>query len=64
MTSFQVAEVVKVDQFKYLGRTIQNNRQCTKEVEERAHAGWSGWRRVIFLVVRCKHFLYVLCVRV
>uniref|UniRef100_A0A3B4CLA2 ribonuclease H n=1 Tax=Pygocentrus nattereri TaxID=42514 RepID=A0A3B4CLA2_PYGNA len=42
----QGVEVVKVDDFKYLGSTIQSNGQCRKEVKKRVQAGWSGWRRV------------------
>lgn len=26
--------------------TIQNNRQCIREVKKRVQAEWSGWRRV------------------
>lgn len=41
-----IAEVVKVDEFKYLGSTTQSNGQYTKEVKERAEAGGNRWRRV------------------
>uniref|UniRef100_A0A3B4DPZ4 ribonuclease H n=1 Tax=Pygocentrus nattereri TaxID=42514 RepID=A0A3B4DPZ4_PYGNA len=42
----QGVEVVKVDDFKYLGSTIQSNGQCRKEVKKRVQAGWSGWRQM------------------
>lgn len=38
------AEVVKVDQFKYLG-LMQCNGQLAREVKGRV-LGWSAWRRV------------------
>lgn len=38
----QGIEVVKVDEFKYLGSTIQSNGQCTKEMKKRVQAGCSG----------------------
>ena len=39
-------EVAKVDEFKYLGSTVQSNGGCEKEVKRRVQAGWSGWRKV------------------
>lgn len=36
----QAAEVVKGDEFEYLGSTIQDNEQCTKEVTKRVQGGW------------------------
>ena len=39
-------EVVKVEEFKYLGSTVQSNGECVREVKKRVQAGWSGWRRV------------------
>ncbi|MCJ8736297.1 hypothetical protein PDJAM_G00257340 [Pangasius djambal] len=42
----QDEEVKKVQEFKYLGSTIQSNGECEKEVKKRVQAGWNGWRRV------------------
>ncbi|KAI5093330.1 hypothetical protein C0J45_16468, partial [Silurus meridionalis] len=43
--------VEKVVEFRYLGSTLQINGECVREVKERVHAGWSGWRRVIAGVI-------------
>ena len=37
-------EVAKVDDFKYLGSTVQSNGECGREVKKRVQAGWNGWR--------------------
>lgn len=42
----QVVEVAKVDDFKYLGPTVQSNGECEREVTKRMQTGWSKWRRV------------------
>ncbi len=42
----QGADVMKVDEFKYLGSVVQSNGECGREVKKRVQAGWSGWRRV------------------
>ena len=42
----QGIDVTKVDQFKYLGSTVQSNGECSGEVKKRIQAGWNGWRRV------------------
>ncbi|KAK3556615.1 hypothetical protein QTP70_010804 [Hemibagrus guttatus] len=42
----QVEEVKKVQEFKYLGSTVQSNGECGKEVKKRVQAGWNGWRKV------------------
>ena len=39
-------EVAKVDDFKYLGSTVQRNGECGSEVKKRVQAGWNGWRRM------------------
>ena len=39
-------EVAKVDDFKYLGSTVQSNGECGREVKKRVQAGWNGWRRM------------------
>ncbi|KAK3526577.1 hypothetical protein QTP70_030714, partial [Hemibagrus guttatus] len=38
--------VKKVQEFKYLGSTVQSNGECGKEVKKRVQAGWNGWRKV------------------
>ena len=42
----QGEDVVKVDDFKYLGSTVQSNGECGREVTKRVQAGWNGWRRM------------------
>ncbi|KAM7405544.1 hypothetical protein PAMP_012803 [Pampus punctatissimus] len=42
----QGEEIKKVEDFKYLGSTVQSNRECGKEVKKRVQAGWNGWRKV------------------
>ena len=42
----QGEEIKKVEDFKYLGSTVQSNGECGKEVKKRVQAGWSGWRKV------------------
>ncbi|KAK3542059.1 hypothetical protein QTP86_011360 [Hemibagrus guttatus] len=42
----QGEEVKKVQEFKYLGSTVQSNAECGKEVKKRVQAGWNGWRKV------------------
>ena len=42
----QGEEVAKVDDFKYLGSTVQSNGACGREVKKRVQAGWNGWRRM------------------
>ncbi|MCJ8744040.1 hypothetical protein PDJAM_G00101730 [Pangasius djambal] len=42
----QDEEVKKVQEFKYLGSTVQSNGVCGKEVKKRVQAGWNGWRKV------------------
>ena len=42
----QGAEIKNVEDFKYLGSTIQSNGECGKEVKKRVQAGWNGWRKV------------------
>ena len=39
-------EVAKVDDFKYLGSTVQSNGESGREVKKRVQAGWNGWRRM------------------
>ncbi|KAK3540385.1 hypothetical protein QTP70_030406 [Hemibagrus guttatus] len=42
----QGEEVKTVQEFKYLGSTVQSNGECGKEVKKRVQAGWNGWRKV------------------
>ncbi|KAK3519534.1 hypothetical protein QTP70_034778 [Hemibagrus guttatus] len=42
----QGEEVKKVQEFKYLGSTVQSNGECGKEVKKRVQASWNGWRKV------------------
>ncbi|KAK3522092.1 hypothetical protein QTP70_024358, partial [Hemibagrus guttatus] len=42
----QGEEVKKVQEFKYLGSTVQSNGECGKEVKKRVQAGSNGWRKV------------------
>ena len=44
--NMQGEEVTKVEDFKYLGSTVQSNRECGREVKKRVQAGWNGWRRM------------------
>ena len=37
---------MKVDDFKYLGSTVQSNGECGREVTKRVQAAWNGWRRM------------------
>ena len=42
----QGAELPKVNEFIYLGSTVQSNGQCDREMKRRIQAGWNGWRKV------------------
>ncbi|KAK3545322.1 hypothetical protein QTP70_003792, partial [Hemibagrus guttatus] len=42
----QGEEVKKVQEFKYLGSTVQSNGEGGKEVKKRVQAGWNGWRKM------------------
>ncbi|KAK3569104.1 hypothetical protein QTP86_022133, partial [Hemibagrus guttatus] len=42
----QGEELKKVQEFKYLGSTVQSSGECGKEVKKRVQAGWNGWRKV------------------
>ncbi|KAK3511554.1 hypothetical protein QTP70_009660 [Hemibagrus guttatus] len=42
----QGEDVKKVQEFKYLGSTVQSNGECGKELKKRVQAGWNGWRKV------------------
>ena len=48
----QGGELVKVQEFKYLGTTVQSSRDCRREVKNRGQAGWNSWRKVYRTVVR------------
>ena len=36
--------MAKVEDFKYLGSTVQSNGECGREVKKRVQAGWNGWK--------------------
>ena len=40
------AKVTRVNEFKYLGSTVQESGGCEREVKKKVQAGWNGWRRV------------------
>ncbi|KAG2455536.1 POLR protein, partial [Polypterus senegalus] len=46
MVRMQGVHLAKVDEFKYLESTVQNNGHCGREVKKRVQAGWNGWRKV------------------
>ena len=39
----QREEVAKLDDFKYLGSTVQSNGLSGREVKKRVQTGWNGW---------------------
>ena len=39
-------KVPRVNEFKYLGSTVQESGGCEREVKKRVQAGWNGWRKV------------------
>ena len=65
----QGEEVAKVEDFKYLGSTVQSNGVCGREVKKREQAGWNGWRRISGVIcdrrvpARVKGKLYKVVVR-
>ena len=65
----QGEEVAKVDDFKYLGSTVQSNGERGREVKKRLQAGWNGWRRMSGVVcdrtvlARVKGKVYKVAVR-
>ena len=40
------SDLEKVNEFKYLGSTVHQTGDCTKEVKKRIQAGWCSWRKV------------------
>ena len=44
------AEVPKVEEFKYLGSTVQADGGCTREIRKRVKAGWNAWRKMSVLL--------------
>ena len=61
--------MAKVDDFKYLGSTVQSNGECGREVKKRVQAGWNGWRRMSGVIcdrrvpARVKRKVYKVAVR-
>ena len=39
-------DIPRVEDFKYLGSTIQEDGGSDKEVSKRIQAGWNGWRKI------------------
>ncbi|XP_065665589.1 uncharacterized protein LOC136087013 [Hydra vulgaris] len=42
----QGVDLVKVDEFTYLGSRVQSNRGSEREVKKRVQVGWCGWHKV------------------
>ena len=42
IVKMQGEEVAKVEDFKYLGSTVQSNGECGREVKKRVQAAWNG----------------------
>ena len=67
--TMQGEEVAKVEDFKYMGSTVQSNGECGREVKKRVQAGWNGWRRMSGVIcdrivpARVKGKLYKVAVR-
>ena len=67
--NMQGEEVTKVEDFKYLGSTVQSNGECGREVKTRVQAGWNGWRRMSGVIcdrrvpARVKRKVYRVAVR-
>ena len=65
----QGEEVAKVEDFKYLGSTVQSNGECRREVKKRVLAGWNRWRRMSGMIcyrrvpARVKGKVYKVAVR-
>ena len=45
-TVIKDTKMPRVNEFKYLGATVQENGSCEREVKKRVQAGWNRWRRV------------------
>ena len=48
--SLQKVQIKKVEEFNYLGSTIQSNGDCNREVKRRVQAVWNGWRMMTGVV--------------
>ena len=63
----QGEEVEKVEDFKYLGSTVQSNGERGREVKKIVQAGWNGWRRMSGVIcdspARVKGKVYKVAVR-
>ena len=61
--------MAKVEDFKYLGSTVQSNEECGREVKKRVQAGWNGWKRMSGVIcdrrvpARVKGKVYKMAVR-
>ena len=43
-------DVPEVEDFKYLGSTLQSNGDCGQEIRKRIQSGWNGWRKMTGLL--------------
>ena len=65
----QGEEVPEVENFRYLGSTIQSNGERGREVKKGVQAGWNGWRRMAGVIcdrrvpARVKGKVYKVAVR-
>ncbi|MBN3293353.1 YSM6 protein, partial [Polypterus senegalus] len=50
MVRMEGVQLTKVDEFKYLGSTVQSKGDCGREVKKRVKAGWNGWRRALGVI--------------
>ena len=46
----QREEVPRVEDFKYLGSTVQGNEERGREVKKRVQSGWNGCRKMSGLI--------------
>ena len=46
LVKLQDEELPKVQEFKYLGSTVQQDGGCEKELKKRIQAGWNSWKRI------------------
>ena len=46
IVKMQIEEVAKVEDFKYMGSTVQNNGECGRQVKTRVQSEWNGCRQM------------------
>ncbi len=65
----QGVQMTKVDEFRYVGSTVQSNGDCGREVKKRVQVGWNGWRKTSAVIcdrkvsARTKRKIYKTVVR-